>query len=83
MRAPRDFDATLPKRRKRLPAEPRPGLLWLSPQKNMLVSEKIQPDSDIGKEGHVGGGRVWMESAPERLLALSRHACHCQNWLQL
>lgn len=79
MRAPRDFDATLPKRRKRLPAEPRPGLLGFHLRGTCWRAEKIQPDSDIGKGGHIGFFFFFLDGiSPERLLALSRHACHCQ-----
>lgn len=65
MRAPRDFDATLPKRRKRLPAEPRPGMLGFHLRGTCWRAEKIQPDSDIGKGGHIGFFFFffWMESA--------------------
>lgn len=52
----------------------------------MLESEKIQPDSDIGKEGHVGGGHgggALDGISPGKAISTFQTRMSLSNWLQL
>lgn len=81
MRAPRDFDATLPKRRKRLPAEPRLGLLGFHLRRTCWRAKKFSRILTLAKRGMLAGGLDGI--SPGKAISTFQTRMSLSNWLQL